>query len=217
MSSVLQQRTADLGEGKVQEKWVKFAKFYSWTLLLNSIANDLQSIERQKPVVLRKQTHSSGDLCWVVQFSLVFVGKTSIPVEDIISVQKQRTSSTPTHGQVFPILDASSPSLNSDSDEECKSFTINYAKRLIDPRKCEQGSTSSSSKKVNKWRIHSITLYNNDKMIVKEWFTTLTKILNGKHKFDCGRRRWFSMSPVWGDGHSGSLWIFLFVNERRNI
>jgi hypothetical protein len=105
-------------------------------------------------------------------------------VEDLISVQKQPISSVPTHGQqVFPVLDASSPSLNSTSNEEfnCKSLTINYAKRLIEPQKCEQqGSTSSSCKNVNKWRVHSITLYNNDKMIVKEWFDTLSKILNGE-------------------------------------
>lgn len=105
-------------------------------------------------------------------------------MEDVISVQKQRTSAVPTHGQlVFPVLDATSPSLNSTSSNEefnCKSFTINYAKRLIGQPKCEQGSTSSSCKNVNKWRVHSITLYNNDKMIVKEWYDTLSKILNGE-------------------------------------
>lgn len=108
---------------------------------------------------------------------MFFVGKTCIPIEDLISVQKKETS-PPRSQQVFPVLDATSPSLNSNEDFNCKSFTINYAKRLIDDHKCEQGNTSSSSKNVNKWRVHSITLYNNDKMIVKEWFDTLSKILN---------------------------------------
>lgn len=110
-------------------------------------------------------------------------------MEDLISVSvHQRHNSSPSHGQqVFPVLDATSPSLNSNHipNEEFnyKSFTINYAKRLIDPQ-CEQGNAANTCGSVNTWRIHRTTLFNNDKMIVKEWFDTLTKILNGE-KFTC--------------------------------
>lgn len=80
---------------------------------------------------------------------------------------------------MFPVLDATSPSLNNDvissADFSHKSFTINYAKRLIDLPLDGIGSSSD----VNKWRVHSITLLNNDPMIVKEWFETLTRTLNG--------------------------------------
>lgn len=90
-----------------------------------------------------------------------------------------KRSGVPAPHQVFPVLDATSPSLNDHPlpNEEFthKSFTINYAKRLIDSQ-CVQGSASD----INNWRIHSVTLYNNDKMIVKEWFDTLTRLLNGE-------------------------------------
>lgn len=109
-------------------------------------------------------------------------------MEDIvsISVTKHRNTS-PSHGQqVFPVLDATSPSLNShprdvipNEDFDYKSFTVNYAKRLIEPT-CERGSSPGGCKDANIWRVHSITLFNSDKMIVKEWYDTLTKILNGK-------------------------------------
>lgn len=111
-------------------------------------------------------------------------GKTCIPVEDLISisVQKQRNSST--SSQVFPVLDATSPSLNphdpiSNEEFTFKSFTINYASRLFDPQ-CEQGSGANTCGDINKWRIHNVTLFNDDKMIVKEWYDTLSKLLNGK-------------------------------------
>lgn len=105
-------------------------------------------------------------------------------MEDLISVSLQKPRSAPSHGQqVFPVLDAASPSLNSNDipNEEFnyESFTINYAKRLIDPH-YEQGSAAGTCKSINTWRIQSITLLNNDKMIVKEWYDTLSKILNGK-------------------------------------
>lgn len=123
-----------------------------------------------------------------------FAGKTCIPVEDIISVhtpRNQSTSSPSSRGQqqIYPVLDATSPSLNgsddfrsSNSEFNYKSITVNYAKRCIDPTDCgsEQGSCSSS---INKWRIHTVTLFNNDCMIVKEWYDTLTKILNGENFF----------------------------------
>lgn len=119
----------------------------------------------------------------ITPHSFTIAGKTCIPVEDLISISVQKPRNSSLSHQVFPVLDAASPSLNADiSNDEFnyKSFTINYAKRLIDSI-CEQGSASTTCKNVNKWRIRSITLYNNDKMIVKEWFDTLSKVLNGKH------------------------------------
>jgi hypothetical protein len=118
----------------------------------------------------------------------VFItGKTSIPIEDIISVKKEkiRNSSLGQSQTTLSVLDATLPSVNSSdspsnsssASEDYKTITINYAKRLIDPNS-EQGN--SCSEDVNKWRIHSITLFNNDKLIVREWFETLTKILNGE-------------------------------------
>lgn len=81
------------------------------------------------------------------------------------------------------MLDATSPSLNSDdnipnSEISYKSLTINYAKRLTQ-QKCVKG-TSGGNSNANKWRNQSVTLYNNDKMIIKEWYDTLSRLLNGK-------------------------------------
>lgn len=105
--------------------------------------------------------------------------KTSIPVEDLISISVPKAlNSSQTH---YPVLDATSPSLNDvapNEDFNHKSFTVNYAKRLKE-LDGEHGS-AGSCKDVNKWRIHNITLYNNDKMIVKEWYDTLSKVLNGE-------------------------------------
>jgi hypothetical protein len=120
-------------------------------------------------------------------FMLFIIDKTSIPIADIISVEKEkiRTSSLGHSQTTLSELDAASPSVNSSdlpsnsssASEDYKTITINYAKRLIDPNS-EQAN--SSSEDVNKWRIHSITLFNNDKLIVREWYETLTKIFNGE-------------------------------------
>lgn len=72
--------------------------------------------------------------------------------------------------------------------EDYTTITINFAKRLIDQQISADdgtsvGGTSSgigSNADVNKWRIQSVTLVNNDKLIVREWFETLTKILDGE-------------------------------------
>lgn len=117
--------------------------------------------------------------------AFVFPDKTSIPIEDLISISvpKQSSSAASTR-HVTPILDAASPSLNSDviPNEEFtyKSITINYAKRLIDSTSCNR---KNSDKNVNKWRAHSVTFYNNDKLIIKEWFQTLLKVLSGKENY----------------------------------
>lgn len=126
-------------------------------------------------------------------------GKISIPIHDVISVSypKRKNSSasaSPQHTQqVFPIPN-SPTSINSieiennsgslSQAEEFRCFTINYAKRCIDPKVQEVGRASSkkSCNNVNIWRVHSITLHNNDKYIIKEWHDTLSKILSCKYR-----------------------------------
>lgn len=124
--------------------------------------------------------------------------KTTIPIEDVISVVKQTTTS-PRHSASLaksqPVLDATSTSINNSfgsissinvTAEDYKTITVNYAKRLIDQRTSPDDGTNVSDKggasngDVNKWRIQSITLFNNDKLIVREWYETLTKILDGE-------------------------------------
>ncbi|KAL7021352.1 hypothetical protein ACKWTF_011845 [Chironomus riparius] len=119
--------------------------------------------------------------------------KISIPIHDVISVsypnrKNSSTTSTPQHTQqAFPVLNTTTSynsveiqnnSINNVDDFRC--FTINYAKRCIDPKVQDVGSASSkkSCHNINNWRIHSITLHNNDKYIIKEWHDTLSKILN---------------------------------------
>lgn len=98
------------------------------------------------------------------------------------------TISSPQHTQqAFPVLNTST-SINSveaqnkssKNIDDFRCFTINYAKRCIDPKVQDVGSASSkkSCHNINNWRIHSITLHNNDKYIIKEWHDTLSKILN---------------------------------------
>jgi hypothetical protein len=128
-------------------------------------------------------TQAASNCCVNIVSSHCVLEKTCVPIEDLISVSVPKRQNSPTtHHQVFPVLDATSPSINSsdnlpNEEFDYKSFTINYAKRLIDSQ-CEQGSATCNN--VNKWRVHSITLYNNDKMIVKEWFDTLSRLLNGE-------------------------------------
>lgn len=111
-----------------------------------------------------------------------------MPIEDLISVSVPNQHNFPaTLHQVFPAHDATSPSINSNEkipNEEFnyKSLTINYAKRLIDSRS-EPGSTSSTCNNFNKWRVLSLTLFNNDKLILKEWYDTLSELLNGEELY----------------------------------
>lgn len=106
----------------------------------------------------------------------VFLGKKCIPIEDCISISvpKQCSKASIRHESI-KIIDATSPVLNEEFTH--KSITINYVKRLIDSTSCD---SQNADKNVNKWRKHSVTFYNNDKMIVKEWFDTLSKVLSGK-------------------------------------
>lgn len=122
--------------------------------------------------------YNNGLLVWEKEKSKK--NKCCIPIEDLISVSLPKQRKITSQSQGFPVIDSASPSLNSDviPNEEFtyKSFTINYAKRLID---VEQGT---ADKDVNKWRTHSLTLHNNDKMIVKEWFDTLSKVLSALNR-----------------------------------
>lgn len=129
-------------------------------------------------------------------------------IDDVISVVKHTASSatsTPRHAaslaQSQQALDNASPSINSVGSissinvhaEDYTTITINFAKRLIDQQISADdgtsvGGTSSgigSNADVNKWRIQSVTLVNNDKLIVREWFETLTKILDGESILNC--------------------------------
>lgn len=121
-----------------------------------------------------------------VDFIIIFLGKISIPISDVVSVSypKKKSSSTPItpsltpqHTQPVPISNGS-PTQPSNEIEDFRCFTINYAKRSIDPKVQDVGAKSkSSSKNSNIWRIYSITLHNNDKSIIKEWHDSLAKIL----------------------------------------
>lgn len=119
----------------------------------------------------------------------------SIQIEDIVSVcypkrKNSSSASSTSPQQVFPIPNgstATSPSINTTDiavqiAEDYRCFTINYAKRVIDP-KVQDGSNGKKStktgKSANSWRIYSITMYNSDKYIIKEWHDMLTKILKG--------------------------------------
>lgn len=116
----------------------------------------------------------------------------SIPIEDIVSVSypKKKVPSSPSSPQqVFPIANGSQiPSINSSEiaveiADDFRSFNINYAKRVIDPKVQEGGDekgTKKSCKDANIWRIYSITMHNNDKYIIKQWHDTLTEALNGE-------------------------------------
>lgn len=132
-------------------------------------------------------------------------GKISIPIHDVISVSypnrknthASSTLTSPQHTQqVFPVLNSSTSinsveiqnknnNINSSSTnvDDFRCFTINYAKRCIDPKVQDigRGSSKKSCQNVNIWRIHSITLHNNDKYIVKEWYDTLSSILNSEY------------------------------------
>lgn len=122
----------------------------------------------------------------------------TIQIEDIVSVcypKRKNSSNAPLTSpqQVFPIPNGStttttSPSINTtdiavEIAEDYRCFNINYAKRVIDP-KVQEGSDGKKStktgKSANSWRIYSITMYNSDKYIIKEWHDMLTKIINGK-------------------------------------
>lgn len=100
--------------------------------------------------------------------------------------RKNSASVTPSSPQqVFPITPNASASTNitpSDINEDYRCFNINYAKPVINPKVQEGGDKkkSTSCKNGNIWRIYSITMYNNDKYIIKEWHDMLTKILNGE-------------------------------------
>lgn len=131
-------------------------------------------------------------------------GKISIPICDVISVcyPKRKNSSssslpqspslsTPPQQQqhVYPVVNGQSPSLNGTENnnsfndaDDCRCFTINYAKRNIDPKVQDSGNQGSKKacQNINVWRVHSITLHNNDKFIIREWHDTLLKILNCK-------------------------------------
>jgi hypothetical protein len=155
----------------------------------------------------------------VLQISFYCVEKSCVSIEDLISISVPKRQNSPTpHYQVFPVLDTTSPSINSNDNipnEELnyKSLTINYAKRLIDSH-CEQGSASTTCNNVNKWRVHSITLYNNDKLIVKEWYDTLSKLLNGKEIDWKSVQNVFKVNNVWFivSGLNRPRKLLLFVN-----
>lgn len=122
-------------------------------------------------------------------------GKVSIPIEDIVSVcyPKRKNSASPSSPQqVFPIANGSqNTSINPgeitvEIAEDFRSFNINYAKRVIDPKVQEGGNkknSGKSGKNANIWRIYSITMHNNDKYVIKEWHDTLTEIINSE--FQC--------------------------------
>lgn len=153
-----------------------------FALKLNSASNDLQALLRNENLFKALCSREKQQMQFTI-FPLFLLADTKIciPVEDWISitVQKQRNASS--GQQIYPVLDATSPSLNSNDIPHTefihKSFTFNYAKRLTD-HKYDQGNSSEANG--NKWRIQSVTFYNNDRLIVKEWFDTLTKILNGE-------------------------------------
>jgi hypothetical protein len=67
-----------------------------------------------------------------------------------------------------------------EASDDNRSFTINYAKRSVDP-KVQDGGRSKKCGDKNVWRIQSITLHSNDKYIVKEWHDTLNNILSCEH------------------------------------
>lgn len=118
----------------------------------------------------------------------------SIPIEDVVSVcypKGKNPTSPSTPQQVFPIANGSQNTSINPSEiaveiaEDFRSFNINYAKRVIDPKVQEgrdEKSKKKSSKNANIWRIYSITMHNNDKHIIKEWHDTLTQILNSEHQ-----------------------------------
>lgn len=119
----------------------------------------------------------------------------SIPIEDIVSVcypKKKNSASPSSPQQVFPIANGSqNTSINPgeiavEIAEDFRSFNINYAKRVIDPKVQDGGNeknSGKSGKNANIWRIYSITMHNNDKYVIKEWHDTLTEILNSE--FQC--------------------------------
>jgi hypothetical protein len=90
--------------------------------------------------------------------------------------------------QVYPVLNNSPQSSSSSPQrnaieveyENYRCFIINYAKRNIDLKVQEGGKSSKTSRDANIWRVHSITLHNDDKNIVKEWYNELNKILGSK-------------------------------------
>lgn len=146
-----------------------------------------------------------------------------VPVDDVISItlpisDSLQHSNGSISQQVFPALDAPSPSINSSripsncgprfEDFNYKCFTIHYAKRLVDPN-AKQGNGHNEN--INKWRIDKITLHNSDNHILYKWYETLSKVLKGKTRaFDLCKRQLKNISLILALNRPRKL--LLFVN-----
>lgn len=78
-------------------------------------------------------------------FLIVFLGKTQIPLCDIISIE----------------------SISHRKNDCLKGFTINYGKR---------GNKHST---INKWKLETVHLFNNEVKILETWIQTFQALING--------------------------------------
>lgn len=87
---------------------------------------------------------------------LIFSDRVSVPLTDIISVN--------------PVLSNTLGDNETNQGHQLKCFTVIYAKR------------SKHSSNANKWRHHTISLFNNDFRIVSLWIRTLQTAIEGRLK-----------------------------------
>lgn len=88
----------------------------------------------------------------------MFLDRVSVPIADVIAVN--------------PVLSSNDEGVNNgqgqpEQQQQFKYFTVVYAKR---------GGHSANA---NKWRYHTVSLYNNDYRIVSVWIRTLQTAIGG--------------------------------------